>query len=101
MFFGPDSQMDNEGAAYFGWIIEDEESDQPLTLWPENVDPVHVFQALHTQWNTDRAGRRTSLKYEALPATFMLTGIKRKSWPEIFRDLQLMEDEALRLLNDR
>ncbi len=84
------------------------ERDGPASaeVWPDMVAAIDLFTALSTQW------RRTlsvglggmvhiveGLRYEAIPAVLAMTGIAPS--PGLLRDLRVMEDAALAVLNDR
>lgn len=49
-----------------------------------------------TQWNASFGGL-LGLRYEALPLLLELQGIPRAEWPTTLADLQVIEQEALRL----
>lgn len=63
-----------------------------------------IFIALATQW------RRTStmmaivydgLDYTSVKSTLELMGKRRREWPEIFANLQLMEGAALKVFREK
>lgn len=73
-----------------------------IAVWPENALAVVVFGRLGRQWR-----RRLTLMgelYEGIPATAIkatleLMGVKRKKWPRLFAELNVMERAALPVLN--
>jgi hypothetical protein len=70
-----------------------------LGLWPENEATVTVFMAMNTQWQVGGMGGVLGLRYEALPTVLRLTQVPRADWPDVFSRLQVMEGEALRVMN--
>ena len=65
----------------------------------ENWDAVRVFYALSSQWNHAGFGRPVGLNYQAIEPTARMMGIDMT--PEIFSGLQVMENEALRAIDER
>jgi hypothetical protein len=65
-----------------------------VEIWPDNVRPFEVFQALQTQWRVGMGGP-TGLDYSAIPVTLRLRGVPRAAWPQLFGDLRIMESAAL------
>lgn len=57
-----------------------------------------VFAAMCTQWRTGPSGA-IGLDYGALPIVLRALGVRRS--PELFHDIQTMEGEALRVLNEK
>lgn len=49
---------------------------------------------MRTQWRTSSSGAY-GLDYNALPSVLRFLSIPRKSHPEMFDDLRVMEDAAL------
>lgn len=73
-------------------------------IWPENADMLKIFIALATQWRCIGSMASISyqgLEYSAIKSTLELMAIKRKKWPEIFSNLQMMEAAALKVLNEK
>lgn len=83
--------------------IEDEAAQATTPVWPENWHAVSLFMAMATQWHWITApgvAQRIGLRYEALPAVRAAVQASvpkrwRKPWPELLRQLQVMEDAAL------
>jgi hypothetical protein len=72
----------------------DKPDNQKPVVWPEHWDAWRVFMAMATQWNgAGMAGLRVGLRYEALPVASRGVGVKLS--PAVFRDIRLMEAEAL------
>lgn len=80
----------------FGLTV-DEAGGEAVDVWPDVVDSVNVFIAAATQWRVGMKGA-TGLDYTALEATLRLTGLPRKDWPQVFDDIRIMEDEALKTM---
>lgn len=77
-------------------------------VWPENWHAVQLFVALATQWHWASAGlagsRRTGLRYSAIrPVLPMVQQAVQQRWrqpyPTLMRQLQHMEDEALKAMS--
>lgn len=79
-----------------GFTAEDYETG-PIEVWPENLPTVNAFIALGTQWRSGMTGP-TGLDYSAIPVVLRLTAVPRSAWGEMFHDLRLMEEAALRAM---
>ena len=75
----------------FGLTMEEAHPD--VEIWPDNVETVHCFIGLSTQWKSGVNGV-TGLDYAAIPLEMNDVEGKR----EVFRGLQIMEVEVLRLM---
>lgn len=73
---------------------------QALEIYPDNWLPVCIFCDLLTQWRVGPGGA-IGLDYLAIPVTLRLRRVPKSSWPEIFSDLQILEDAALGVLAER
>lgn len=79
-----------------GFTAEDYEQD-PVEVWPENLQAVNVLVAMDTQWRVGFSGA-TGLDYSALPFVLQMAGVPRSKWAEMFEDIRLMEDAALKTM---
>ncbi len=70
-----------------------EEKEYPVL--EQNWDIVRAFLACQTQWRHGPSGRVTGLEYAAAQAVVLALGLR---WRRVFKGLQSMEAEALRLL---
>lgn len=77
----------------FGLTIEDF-GDAAVEVWPDVWESLRAFEAMRTQWRVGATGAY-GLDYNALPGVFRFLAIPRKSQPEMFDDLRVMEDAAL------
>lgn len=71
-------------------------------IWPENLNTVEVFLAMEKQWRVlvfPASVRYMSLRYEALP--IVLQGLGLEMSKTLFFGLQVMEREALDVLNEK
>jgi ribosomal protein L20 len=69
-------------------------------IWAENMDTVKFFIGLHSQWNIVMgmsASRYIGLNYSGVESAMKM--LKIKSTKEMFSDIQIMEREALEVLN--
>lgn len=77
-------------------ILTDQLNDDFVWYYPtEYQAPIELFLACYTQWRTGMAGA-IGLDYVAVDVTRKMLGIKLK--PEQFRLLQVMENEALKMM---
>lgn len=67
-------------------------------IWPEHVQAVEVFSALLTQWRMGSKGV-IGLDYSAIPAVLEMKRIARGVWPELFDQIRVMENEAVKIIN--
>lgn len=81
----------------FGLKLED--MDEEVELWAANVQCFTVFEAMGTQWRMGMGGA-TGLDYQALPVVMDMAGLEAGERQEVFRDLRVMEQEALRTMAD-
>lgn len=81
--------------AAFGLTEADYEGEY-VEIWQDNLDSFRVFKALCTQWRTSMGGV-TGLDYNCIPWVMKVNNISENE--RIFNDLQLMEGEALKLMN--
>jgi hypothetical protein len=68
----------------------------------ENEQTIRVFCALQNSWNLFIGMASCSylgLDYTALHSVLQMLCIPRKTWPELFNDIRIMEQAALPLLN--
>ncbi|MBH8611218.1 DUF1799 domain-containing protein [Pseudomonas mohnii] len=79
----------------FGLSPEDFEQD--VDVWSDNWLVFCLFNAMSTQWRTGACGA-TGLDYTSIRDVAAYLGIKRKTIPEVFHDLQVMEAEALAVM---
>ena len=87
-----------EEAARFGLTVE--EATQVVDLWPDNLHAVNTFTSMLTQWRAGAAGL-IGLDYGVLRDVLRFTLVPRSEWPQVFDDLRVMEDEALKVLREK
>lgn len=75
--------------------MEDVEED--VELWAINEPSFAVFDSMSTQWRAGMAGA-TGLDYSALPAVMDLLGLEGEQRTQAFRDVRIMEREALAVM---
>ncbi|MGI9192076.1 MAG: DUF1799 domain-containing protein [Chitinophagaceae bacterium] len=86
-------------------LAKDSEDDAgPCEVEPENWDSVLVFLACQTQWRRDFAGMDATLiwqglDYNGVAVVIQMHGHKGQKGQGIFRDIQVMEQAALPILN--
>ena len=73
--------------------------EDPVSVWPENVEVFSIFVRLQTQWNWVAGlggGGRTGLKYEALyPLLDRMCRGNHAEWDALLADVQAMEQAVL------
>ena len=72
--------------------------EEQFEVWPENWSVFKLFVGLETQWNVT-AGGFIGLRYEGVEAMLRMSGVKKVR--SVFERLQVMEQAALKVLNDR
>ncbi|QZA80863.1 DUF1799 domain-containing protein [Deefgea piscis] len=85
----------------FGGQMPESLCDQ-FVLWPEHYPVVQLFLSCQTQWRSvasSAAFVRLGLDYTAVESALRMSGIARRQWPKLFKDLRVMEYEALRVFN--
>jgi hypothetical protein len=75
-------------------------ADEP-GVWPEHVQAVEVFAALLTQWRMGPMGGVVGLDYSAIPPTLELMGVAPDNRRELFEQLRVMENEAVKVINEK
>lgn len=68
-------------------------------VWPDNWPAFLLFEAMSTQWRVGMGGA-TGLDYNALPPVASMLGMKRREIPEVFRDIRVMEAEAMLVMSE-
>lgn len=71
-----------------------------VEVFPENAVALDVFSRMQTQWRIGPTGA-TGLDYAALPIVMEAVGVKKKARPDVFARVQVIEQEVLRLLDER
>jgi hypothetical protein len=83
--------------ALFGVTAAD--FDDVVEVLPDNWPAFVVMEAMGTQWRTGMAGA-TGLDYAVVPAVMSLVKIPKKTRNQVFRDLRVMEAEALLVMSE-
>ncbi len=71
-----------------------------IELWPENVTPKVVFEAMGSQWRIGFSGP-TGLDYGALAGVMRLLGVPGDAEIDVFDGVRVMESAALRMMNKK
>lgn len=66
-----------------------------VALWPDVVMAVKVFATMGKQWRAG-AGGLMGLDYTPLPFVLRMARVPRAEWPDVFEDLRVLEDAALK-----
>lgn len=69
-------------------------------MWEEHWEAVSLFITLRTQWLRSFDGP-TGLNYVAIKPTIELMGLADHDPQELFRSIQIMEDEALSIIHKK
>jgi hypothetical protein len=76
-----------------GLTIE-EASGPPVEIWPENMAPFDIFNAMCTQWRMGSSGP-VGLDYNVLFHKLDRMKLEPDEYERIERSVRVMEDEAL------
>ncbi|KLN57618.1 DUF1799 domain-containing protein [Variovorax paradoxus] len=74
----------------------------PFELWPEHLDAYEVFFACRRQWRVEvgmGGAYFQGLDFSAVDVVMKHLGIPRKRQREVFLQVQVMEDEGVKVLN--
>ncbi|KAK74796.1 PF08809 family protein [Bordetella bronchiseptica F2] len=71
-----------------------------IELWPDNVMPKVVFEAMGSQWRIGFAGP-TGLDYGALAGVMRMLGVPPEQEIDVFDGVRVMESAALRMMNKK
>lgn len=82
----------------FGLTLDDYEK-KTVEIWPDNVLPLRVFQAMGTQWRMGFNGP-IGLDYNVLPGVIERIGVPKKERNQVFDDVQVMERAALLVMRE-
>ncbi|CAB3915005.1 hypothetical protein LMG26841_05203 [Achromobacter dolens] len=69
-----------------------------IDLWPENVMPKDVFEAMGSQWRIGFAGP-TGLDYGALTGVMRILRVPPDDEIDVFDAVRVMEGAALTMMN--
>ncbi len=98
--------MDAAGArlAATASATSDETATGDFELWPEHQAAWEVFLDCGRQWRVI-AGQGgvyfQGLEATAVESSFRIQGVPRKDWRTVRSQVQVLEDEAAEILNDR
>ncbi|CAN7438194.1 DUF1799 domain-containing protein [Acidovorax sp. LjRoot118] len=98
--------VDAEGArlAATASATGDENATGDFELWPEHQQAWEVFLDCGRQWRVI-AGQGgvyfQGLEATAVESSFRIQGVPRKDWRTVRSQVQVLEDEAAEILNDR
>ncbi|MFC3331722.1 DUF1799 domain-containing protein [Paenalcaligenes hominis] len=84
--------------ATFGLTLDDFEQ-EVVEIWPENLLPMQVFQAMGTQWRMGFNGP-VGLDYNVLPMMIKQLGVPKKERKRVLGDVMVMERAALRAMKE-
>lgn len=77
-----------------------EEATSTFFVWPDNLAPLNAFISMLTQWRVGMNGA-VGLDYGALETVFRMNGAAPDTWPQLFDDLRVLEDEALSIMRKK
>ncbi|MGY6271003.1 DUF1799 domain-containing protein [Achromobacter denitrificans] len=69
-----------------------------IELWPENVVPKVVFEAMGSQWRIGFGGP-TGLEYGALAVVMRILQVPPEDEIDVFDAVRVMEGAALQMMN--
>jgi hypothetical protein len=79
--------------------IEDHKQKSVFEVFKENWESVVFFTRIQTQWVVGGFGGFIGLNYQSLDFLFKLYKVKNRK--QVLEDLQIMEIEALKILNKK
>lgn len=80
--------------------VDDDEPNEKFVVYRDNWSCVLVFSSLSSRWRQDGiSGVFYGLERADIFATFQLMQIDKDQYSNIFADLQIMESEAIKVLN--
>lgn len=86
--------------AWLGLTPEDFAADDLVEVWPENWAAVRFFDAIPPgAWNVGQGGP-LGIRPEALRELRVSLGINGSQWRAMYDDVRLMENEALKTMNE-
>lgn len=101
MLGGRQSDITSDAAALQQTLPDDWlEPEEEFELWPEHVQVVDLFWSARSQWRVFPSGAYQGLDYGAVMHILQLKQIPNDTWPQLFRDLQVMEFAALAIWSE-
>jgi hypothetical protein len=86
--------------AAWGLTLDDFKDEDNVEVWPENWPTVRFFDAIPPgAWNVGPGGP-IGIRPEALREVRLSLGITRPKWQLMYDDVQVMESEALKTMNE-
>lgn len=95
-----DTATQEEALAAFGLAPEESLETPPLELWAEHAQAVRVFSAAFTQWVVG-PGSVVGLSYAGVDVLRRAMGVVDADWPRVLAEMQVMEQEALRIWREK
>lgn len=95
MFSGGSGQLEGDFER-FGIDPELMPRRERLGVYPENLDAIHFFMRLQTQWTISPMGERIGLHYPSVETAARVLGVSLT--PDLFDKVQIMEMTALKVL---
>ena len=92
--FGASAEQLQEARA----ALRQRAKDATVLVFPCNWQAVKLFCLLEGNWRWRPNGYRDGIDRAALPATLVMMGVPRRSWPALFGKLKIMEAAALEAL---
>jgi hypothetical protein len=95
-----DTATQEKALAAFGLVPVESLETPPLELWAENAQAVRVFSAAFTQW-VMAPGGVVGLNYAGLDVLRHAMRVSDVDWPRVLAELQVMEQEVLRIWREK
>lgn len=70
-----------------------------VELWPDTEPAVMLLVRMDTQWRVGMGGP-VGLDYGALSFVLRMSGVPRAAWPDMFEDLRVLENAALKVMSE-
>jgi hypothetical protein len=92
----------SEDLEAFGIVFEQSPEEEYFEVWPENWAAFTLFASLETQWRVEgMSGTYLGFDYAGVEAAMRMRGVKRQDKASLLADLQVMEQAARKVLNQR
>ncbi len=71
-----------------------------VDIWPDNIRAASLFQSLRTQWRVGMGGP-VGIDFLVAYSRMDRMSLSPEEYDHLDRDLQIMEDEALRVISEQ
>ena len=83
-----------------GFTVADYADDEPVEIWPENMQAINLFSSISTQWRMSTNGA-TGLDYSVLFTRMDRLKLSDQDHDWMFEDIRVIEAAALTAMNKK